>query len=550
MTLREKLERKRAGYDVEVRWHRFLIDAHHGTGGFCGQIEQPLVGWWGRAAEVYARATALRTIDIEDRTTRTYLDRFPREDREKFESRIAVAHYDNQVKGLTKLKLGYLARTPPTRSELPRAVADWLADFDGEGSAWDKVRPQVWEAAAVLGWVPVMLDAGAVPEGATVAQAREAGADRIRAMVLTPAELLNYELDDRGRFVWAIVRLDREERPTWDSDAERVSRFLVWTADKVAIYELREPAEGQRSGAASDPEPMLVDERPHAFGAVPIVIFRAGRVLSEPLKGEALHGNEAIRNRRVFNLDSELDEHLRSQVFAILQVPTEDSTKIAELQLGTDNALAIKPDSGQPYAYIAPPATVAETYETRTERIVQEMYRSASVEWVRTSGANTSAASKRSEFDATNAVLCAFGESLAEGERTMLRLGARFHRVSDDEIRKIDVTGADDYDVEALADDVAQTSGVLAIDAGPTFRGFVLRQFTARYGGRALSAKDLEKIHAEIDERVTARESAIEAALEAPEGSTLPPLGGGEMPTRPQPRPAPTPPGRGAPPPR
>jgi hypothetical protein len=125
----KQLEHTREGYDDEVAWHRFLIDAYTGGGGFQGSIKQPAHDYWGSAATLYATGG---TIARQDETrVNSYLDRYPREDSDKYRSRVGASHYTNYVAPLTDLKCGYIRKRPHTIRERPEALQEWHLDTDG-----------------------------------------------------------------------------------------------------------------------------------------------------------------------------------------------------------------------------------------------------------------------------------------------------------------------------------------------------------------------------------------------------------------------------------
>jgi hypothetical protein len=533
----QRLLKTRPGYAEEVRWHKFLLDSWTGGGGYSGRIVQPEAGFWGLAAEVYSRAlsetrVSAGTADSLHSTSGSYLDRFPREEQAKYSARVAISHFGNLFRPLTALKLGFYRRVPPRRDDIPEKIKTWSLDVDGQGTKLPAMIRALEQRAAIFGWCPVLVDSNPLPEGTrevSRAQAREAGAGVPRLIPLLPANVLDWSVGVDGLLDWAKIRIDRIERLSWDSDPVMVSRITTWTRDAFEVWEVRSRAvESQGNdlvtigagytSAGVGYEAEKVNEGPHGFGRVPLVGWRSGEPATkdDPLRAEAIHGDVALRNRRLFNLESELDEHLRGQVFAILQVPTKGSA--SELVLGGNNALAIDPASSQPYAYIAPPASVAETIETRIERTSQECYRSARIEWVRSSAAATSAVSRRSEFDATNAALVDLGVALCESEMELYRAVGPALGVSPEELADTKITPAEDYEVEALAEDLANIETALRIDAGPTFRGMVLKRFVQRFMGNTIESDTWGTIEEEIEESVARQQSMQEALAADPLG--------------------------------
>lgn len=329
------LRRSRQGYDEELTWHRFCLDAYTGGGEFQGTIRQPEAG---RAAQVYGGAGASRISSSTGRLI--YLSRFPREDDPKFQGRIDIAHYPSYVEPLTDIKLGYLLDKDPDR-ELTDPVKEWRNDCDGKGTPFDVWRARLALRAAVFGWVPVVidLDLGERDEQGAPVPITQAHADargiRPRLVPLFPANLLEYALDEAGDFTWAKVRTTREDHSDWRADPAQIEHYTIWTRVDFATYEVR-----GKTGAAQE-----VTSGTHEFDRVSIAILSHRELPEGGVGGLPMHGQVSIQAKRLFNLESELDEHIRSQVFAILQVPTDNPDSLGELMVGTDNALPVKSDA-------------------------------------------------------------------------------------------------------------------------------------------------------------------------------------------------------------
>lgn len=509
MTLLDQLRRTRAGFDVEVNWHRFLIDAYAGTGGFQGQVRQPAAGYWGAAAQNYGRGDG-----FVDNSTLTYLDRYPREDESKFARRLHVAHYLNYCAPLTDLKLSYLLSKPPIRENVPEQVEKWREDVDGRGTTWDEFWLAATYRAALCGWTPMLIDAPPADGLVTRAQAEEAGL-RPKAIVLWPSALLDYSVEDGGTFAWTKIRTCHIEQPNALDAPAMVETITIWTATDASVYRIRE-VDGKET--IEGPE-----VRTHGFGSVPIVIYRNKPALSDDeVLGIPMHADVSTESRRLFNLLSEFDEHLRSQVFALLQVPTSGAIKDGDLTIGTDNALPIDPNSSQKYEYIAPPASVAETYEERISATIREIYRMARVEFTRAtaSGGVASGIARRYEFAGTNRAIGDFASQGAKAEAWVDDVVGRFFGVSDEKREAERVTAQNDFDIGDIADDIKNTLDATTAQLGPTATRLLRSRLVARLLPN-IDRETADAINEELEEQaVRDRVAAVmademaEAALE------------------------------------
>lgn len=497
--LLKALEQTRKGYREECVWHKFLMDAYLGTGGFSGGIKQPVSGFWGPAAEAYSQYVVGRTPAT---TIDTYIDRFGREDTEKFRSRVQATTYYNYVETLTDLKVSYIRRKPLEFRDIPDVVEAWNADVDGHGMTRDELRTQLDIRAAVLGWCPLLIDARPTPvddEGNTLDLTRAQAAElRLQPypVPLFPSQLLDYDLDDAGQLTFAKIKSSSTRRDSWDQEPVTVDTYTVWTATEWTKYEV------------IDQDAREVGGGPNPFGTVPLVIWRHKPAPNDPIKGMPMHAAPSIVARSLLNRTSEYVEHLRGQVFAVLVYAAKGGQMPADVTVGTDNALVVDSDGSQSHDYIAPPASVAETYEKRLEADVREMYRLARVEFTRQSGQATSGLSRAYEFAQTNRALADFAAEIAKAEATVDDLVGRYYGVPIEERQAAQVIAPQSFDVEDLTTDIQNGLDLISANIGPTATNLVKMQLIdSRL--RNLDPDTRAIIESELDD-----ESALDAAVD------------------------------------
>jgi hypothetical protein len=452
-SLRDKLLRTRAGYLEEQKYHRFLLDSYAGSGGFRGRIKQC-------DHELGSAATCYPIVHD------TYLDRYPREDSEKFNRRIEVATYLNFVEALTDLKIAFMLAKPFSVENLPDSVREWRRNVDGQGTTLERMRQRVTLRSAVVGWCPTVVEMPDVPEGTvTAAQARAVGVTGPKLVPLFPANLTEWESEDAS-FVWAKVKTDHVTRPDPLGDERRFSRVTLWTSDSFAVYEI--PSEGNG-------EPTLTKQGQNRLGQVPITICRQKEAQDSHIIGLPMHGQVALVSRRLFNLCSELDENLRSHAFPILVLArpisqvTGDTEEEDDLTIGTENALELDQTASRQHYFLAPPADIAASFETRIEATIREIYRMARTEHVRPSGvADATGIARRYAFAATNAAIASFAANVAIWEEDTYRLVAKALNVPEAQIDKIRVIAPTDFDVEDLDAEIKQALDALTAELGNT----------------------------------------------------------------------------------
>lgn len=511
-TLLEQLEHTREGYLEECAWHRFLIDAYTGGGGFQGAVKQPASGFWGAAAEAYSTTTST-TRNSSGSVQPSYLDRYPREDEAKYKARVAISHYPNYVEPLTDLKISYIAKREPTVANRPDELADWRLDMDGRGATFDSVLRICRLRAAVLGWAPLLVDMPERPDGVTtLAQARAVGM-RPRAIPLLPANLVDYDADESGAFRWAKIRTDHVDRADPFATPTKVSTYTVWFPDRFDRYEVRETEGGKKSATQTH------SGVAHDFGSVPLAVLRHKQDPGDPVKGLPMHAAAAKESKALFNRVSELEEHVRSQVFAVLVVVGGGNEQGGEIALGTDNALPLDPEAKNEHYYLAPPASVAETLEKRVDVSIREMYRIARIEYGRqSSGQVASGTARKYEFAQTNEALSDFAAELARWELAVDKLVAVPLRAN---VENETIAAQKNFGVDDLEADIRNVMDTISIGIGATAtKALKLRVIDQQLPNmtpetRAEIEDELDALGAEAEQAATV-DGEIDEALEDP----------------------------------
>lgn len=505
LSLRQQLDDTRDGYDQECTWLRFLIDAYTGGGGFQGRIKQPPAGFWGAVAESFASLLAIAHGDTAG-AMGSYLDQYKREDLDKYGRRVAVSHYLNYVRPTTNLKISYIVRKPHKRNNVPPALQEWI-----DRTGYDKEFRRRALVTAVLGWFPMLVD---MPEVSPSARTQaEAGKPDPYTVLCLPCHLRDYQLDEQGDFVWAKLAQTFQRQETWDAECVTVTRYTIWTRDEFTVYEVigDQVSEQPRRGR-------------HKFGRVPVVAWRSDTSVEDPIRADSINADIAHEVRRLFNLMSELDEHIRSQVFALLVVPG-GAVPAGGAELGVENGLVIDREQRNVPFFLAPPGSVAATLEARIAATVIEIYRLARVEYTRASGTNSSAQSREREFSVTNLSIADLAASLAAGDRETLITVGRGLQISEEALQQLECVAHESYADEALDQELEQAVEALTIrELGAQFRVELLKRLAQKLLP-SMSTATRRIIESEIEEQVKQAERDREAATK-----NLPGGGGDEPP--------------------
>lgn len=332
----------------------------------------------------YATSPALRS-----RTS--YLRRFPREHIDTYNRRIASSTYENHVAPIVDVYNGHLTRRPPQRSTTVAAVSAWWERADAAGRDVQTFVEDGLKRAQLYGWSACLFDrpAGefARAEVSTVGQ------------WLEPEEVLDWQHGRDGALDWVRLGTERCEREPVTGAKAEVYDYTIWTRTEWARVVLREAGERYTVD--------LVDGAEHGLGRVPIAVLYWQRPLSRCLYGISQVNDVVPLNLALFNRRSELTHHLRSAVFALLCVNSDDDKVFQSLKVGTNNGLRYAVGTDAP-SFIAPPADVAATLANECDGLKSSIYEAAKIERPRASASGGDVASgvaRAYDFAATEAAL-------------------------------------------------------------------------------------------------------------------------------------------------
>lgn len=278
----------------------------------------------------------------------TYLVQYPRESQAKFARRNEMAWYASPLSRACSRFTGYVS-TRTVQRELPHDLYTAMAeDVDGKGNAIDVFWLQFMQEAKARGSMLMLVDMpnSLAPTMATQLATRTAP----YWTVIAPELLTDYAVGDDGKFDFA------EFKGTFKRGSDSVE--CTWHFDR-------------ESWKATDREKKVLDQGDHPLGECPLMIFTEGAEF--PCFGP--FAAIADLSKRLFNLDSELDEILRAQTFSLLTMQVPDDTtsankteaaKVAGETIGTNNLMV---HTGSTPAFIAPPDGPARVYLDRIDKL-------------------------------------------------------------------------------------------------------------------------------------------------------------------------------------
>lgn len=312
--------------NLDITRFKFIGFALNGDGPF-----RPLISYDSKARPIAVASS--------------YLIQYPRESETKYARRNEIAWYASPLAQVVSRFTSYLATRTPVRSmanPLYEAMAD---DIDGKGNNIDVFWSEFMREAKARGSMLLLVDMPPSMAPTLDQQLRTRVAPYWTA--IKPELLTDYEIGDDGKFNYAEFSGNFTQ-----DDAKRVE--CTWHFDRT-------------SWRAVDGMQRTLAEGEHPLNECPLLIFTEG--------GDFPHFGPfapiADLSRRMFNLDSELDEILRSQTFSLLTMQvSENSTDAQKVQaaqvvgetIGSSNLMV---HSGSTPAFIAPPDGPARIYLDR-----------------------------------------------------------------------------------------------------------------------------------------------------------------------------------------
>ncbi len=334
----------------------------------------------------------------------SYLVRYPRESQEKFARRCELAFYASPLAQACARFVGYLSTRPAVR-ELPHDLyASMAADIDGKSNSIGVFWQQFMVQFKARGSMLLLVDMPATMAPSMAAQMATRTAPYWTA--IKPEDVTDYSLGDDGRldFVEFAGNFTRE-------DGSRTA--CTWRFDR----------EGWQ---ATDKDKKILDAGDHPLSECPVLIASEGGDF--PFFGP--FAPIADLSKRLFNLDSELDEILRSQTFSLLTMNVPhgstsdqklDAARVAGQTIGTNNLMVYE---GTAPGFIAPDSGPATTYITRIDKLRDQIAEIGLS--VATVNQQESGIAMQMRFASINAELSSFAERMEDLERRAWELSRQW----------------------------------------------------------------------------------------------------------------------------
>jgi hypothetical protein len=315
-----------------------------------------------------------------------------------------MAFYASPLSQACDRFVGYLATKAPQRDTPHELFAQMADDIDGRGNAIDVFWQQFAVNAKARGSMLLLVDMPSMLPQTQADQMATRAAPYWTA--IAPETVGDYSVGDDGKF--DFVEFD--------------GTFTKKSGEKVACTWRFERTQWE----ARDREKRVLSEGPVPIGECPVLIFTEG--------GDFPHFGSfaaiADLSKRLFNLDSELDEILRGQTFSLLtmQVPDQatEGAKIAAAKtagetISTNNLLL---HTGNSPAFIAPQEGPARVYLDRIDKLRDQINEIGLN--VATVNAQESGIAMQMRFAQINGALARFAGRMEDLERRAWDLSRRW----------------------------------------------------------------------------------------------------------------------------
>lgn len=388
----------------------------------------------------------------------TFLFRHRRETAEQYAFRQMLAYYLNYVAPVINSHVDPVFKDPATRDYSGPASSLWAAyveDVDGAGTNQDDFMKMAALQSKIFGAVLIVTD-NAPEQPATVAEVLTTRALPY-SYIVTPNRITDFQVDARG----VLVSVSYTE-PEVDETGAKTGENLVrkWTRNAWALYRDSKLIKGER----------------HNLGRVPVTVLVSRKIAPGNLKPPSEFLSVARTNLHIYQLCSWLAEIHANQTFAVLTYPVVGNPP-ENLVIGTNNALSFNGEARHAPEWKAPPSEPAESLQGQIDRLIQEIYRMASLSYVTGTKAQSSGVAKQWDFEKTNQALTDLAQNCESAERDVAELFALWAG----QALTYTVVYPDDFALADIAQELADAQAVLDMALGVEMKVEVARKVLELY---------------------------------------------------------------------
>lgn len=390
-----------------------------------------------------------------------YLWKHASESTQEYEERCARAVHIPVFSRVIDIYSAGILRAPPKR-ENAAAWAGYHADVDLAGTDYDAFISDALNLALAFGRVHAITDVVPLEGDAPITMGDQLRSGiRPYTYLVTPLSLVDWALDDRGRFLWAVIaESSDEQRAPGERQKKSRMRYRVWTRDGWTLWT---ETEKRREYAP-------IAQGKHNVGEVPIATLWTSR--SKAMACESPFADVLDGDRRLFNKYSELDTLERYCGFPVLAIPEAPDKQTGPLDLGPARAFTYDSGAGGSPSWLSPDPTHARDGWSRLlEQIFAFRFTSGASRSQERSLEERGAAAISAESEDKRNMMSRWASAVEEFDAATHRHGAKW--IGADEPKRATYTR--NFDLRAIAsqiNDVVQLASAKAV-AGPTMAALV-----------------------------------------------------------------------------
>ena len=360
------------------------------------------------------------------------LDKYVREDDEKFKDRQNIAYYTNIFASKVNRYIGYIYKKLPVRNTQNQILKQILKDINNKGDNINVFMQNIATRAKVRGVGLILIDMSkeVAPNLKEQIEARLLP----YVMDIPPQSVTEYRLDRFGKF--EFVKFD--DTIIIDDEITNITRYYDKNVWKIIL------------------DDDVIDEGEHNLGVCPLIY------LSEHTDFSTIGEFTQVARlaKRHYNLQSELDEILRYQTFPILTM--QGDLQENDLQVSSDSAIFYDRDVNQPQ-FIAPPSAPAQLYQSRIQEIENQI--SNICYDLSTNKSQESGIALDIKFQGLNSSLSKFATNIEDFEYRIFDIICRYLGIAND----IEVNYPNTFSVIDVNKEIEVFSELKALIKSPTY---------------------------------------------------------------------------------
>lgn len=364
-----------------------------------------------------------------------------------FNDRKERACYYNVLKDILLIYSGFVSKQRVNRSGIKESLfTKFLDKTDLEGRKLgsfisDIVLPEL----LVTGRVFIVIDSPSIPENISKKDEEDLDINPY-AYIIPTQDVLGFGLNSDLSVKWIKYKSDVVD-DTDPFDIKQYTKYTVLTRD-VIYYMLEAKGETEKVGKFGEEENKL--------GYVPVV-YKKFTIQESPLFTDICY-----LSKKLYNIDSLLDEILYRQTFSQLIYPSDSNMKLSKRKLGTSYVFTFPPESSHKPGFISPDVEQGRFLLSVVIDLIDKIKVKAHVKIV---GKNNNVSSKTREYDfhLLNQILVKIISCLELIERSMFEMVSKYDdsvSISDD----FSISYSSGFSVLSLVDDLTNYVDTLKLN--------------------------------------------------------------------------------------